>query len=87
MFKLIMSTTLGCFLSVLLTGCTTYETAKTAISVQGSKAADSTLEASEWQMCQAATVGSVKRRFKTAEEIAAYNAICGDVLPVAPKSE
>jgi hypothetical protein len=68
-----------------LGGCAEFQAAKQGVNEYGSQAADEALDVAIWQMCQAATVGSVKRRFKTIQEINAYNAMCRDFLPVSPE--
>lgn len=54
------------------------DTARDAVTVKGAQAMDEGLANAEWFMCNAASIGSIKRRYgKTAEQAAAYNAICG----------
>lgn len=60
---------------VLLTGCATYNA---AIAQRGAQASDQALTAALWTICNATPVGAIKRRFRAAEERAAYNAICPD---------
>ena len=42
----------------------------------GSKAYDEALEQAEWLLCEAASVGSVKRRYRTQAEYDAYLGLC-----------
>jgi hypothetical protein len=74
---------LACMVAV--SGCAEWNGLKSGVSEYGATAADETLDVAIWQMCQAATVGSVKRRFKTVQEINAYNALCKDFLPISPE--
>lgn len=53
------------------------------IAVKGAAAADQSLEAAEWAMCYAATVGSIKRRYGKSQETAdAWRAICAGAAGV-----
>lgn len=65
---------------VLLAGCGQTDfgnTVRTAVGERGAAAYDSGLENAEWFICQAASVGSVKRRYGVSKEKAdAYNAVC-----------
>jgi hypothetical protein len=65
---------------VMLAGCGQTQfgsAARDAIAERGAVAYDSGLENAEWFMCQAASVGSVKRRYGVSKEKAdAYNAVC-----------
>ncbi len=70
------------FLCAVLSGCTSFSVVKKAIAEDGSKAADEALQAVVFYQCNAATVGAVKRRFQTQEDIDAYNTMCGDTLPI-----
>lgn len=64
-----------------LAGCglTPYgDVARDFASTKGAQAMDEGLVNAEWFMCNAASIGAVKRRYgKTAESANAYNAICG----------
>lgn len=55
-----------------LTGCAW----QAQIATDGAKAADDALAAAEWALCNAATVGSVKRRYQDPIKRDAYNALC-----------
>jgi len=64
-----------------LGGCAEFGAFKSGVATHGADASDQTLEANLWYLCNASSVGSIKRRFKTVEEVAAYNVICPGVLP------
>lgn len=68
-------------LVLVLPGCAQFDVMKKVIAEDGATAKDGTLEAAEWYICSAASVGSIKRKYQTPEAIAAYNEICGDTLP------
>lgn len=68
--------------AVLLTGCAQYGMIKKAVAENGESAKDEALEAAEWYICNASSVGAVKRRYTTPEQVAAYNVICPGRLPV-----
>lgn len=57
-----------------------------AIQKRGADAYDAGLENSEWFICEAASAGSVRRRYgKSAELAAAYRALCTpSVDPLTP---
>lgn len=63
---------------LLLASCAGYGTFKAAVAEEGAKAADEALDAAIWHICKASPVGAIKRRFKSAQEIAAYNILCPD---------
>ena len=64
----------------LLAGCGLTEqgdAVRTYAQERGKEVADQTLENSVWYMCNAASVGSIKRRYGVSEEkAAAYNELC-----------
>lgn len=64
-----------------LTGCAEFNAFKSGVATHGAEAADQTVEVSIWSLCEASSVGSIKRRFKTDEERHAYNAMCEGQLP------
>ncbi len=63
--------------AVLLVGaCAEFAAFRSGVAEHGADAADQTLDAAVWTMCNGISVGAVKRRFKTPEERAAYNVLC-----------
>ena len=59
--------------SLLLSGCATLD----KVAVGGAKVYDKALEAAEWQICYAASVGSVQRRWGQSKERAdLYREFC-----------
>lgn len=68
------SLTLGC-------GFTSYgDLARDVISVEGAKAMDEGLKNAEWGLCEAASIGSIKRRYGTsAERAKEYQDFCPDM--------
>lgn len=66
---------------ILIAGCAEFSAFKSGVAEHGADVTDEALESSVWYTCNAASVGAVKRRFKTPEERKAYNAICQDQLP------
>ena len=66
-------------LIVTLTGCSQYGTIKKVVAANGATATDDSLEAAMWYICNAASVGAIKRRFRTPAEIETYKALCPDV--------
>lgn len=68
-------------LTILLSSCAEFQAVKSGIASHGSEAADQAVDVSIWSLCEASTVGSIKRRFKTVEERDAYNAMCEGQLP------
>jgi hypothetical protein len=74
--------TLVLFLSSCSGGCAEIAAFKSGIAEHGADASDEALETALWTICKATPVGAVKRKFKSDEERAAYNAICpGEMLP------
>jgi len=63
-------------LALLITGCAEFGAAKSGIATHGAQASDEALDAALWTICNASTVGAVKRRFKTESEKDAYNGVC-----------
>lgn len=80
MFNKAIVIALAC-LSLTLGGCgfTSYgDIARDVASEKGAQAMDEGLVNAEWFICNAASIGSVKRRYgRTMESAQAYNAICG----------
>lgn len=75
--------------SVLLSACgqtSQGDLVRDAIQKRGADAYDAGLENSEWFICEAASAGSVRRRYgKSAELAAAYRALCTpSVDPLTP---
>jgi len=66
-------------LSLSILACAEFEALKNAVGSYGSEAADDTLGVAIWQICNASSVGAVKRRFKTDDELAAMKVICGEI--------
>ena len=62
---------------LFMVGCAEYASTKSGIADHGAKAADDALDTAVFVMCNAGTVGSIERRFKTAEEQAARKLVCG----------
>lgn len=70
-------------LIIALTGCSYIQQAVD----RGADASKEAHDAAERTICRILPVGTVKDIYKTAEEIATYNAFCGDTLPVEPEPE
>ena len=63
----------GIALLILLGGCVSLD----RVAVEGAKVYDKALEAAEWQLCYAASRGSLKRRYGISIERAeAYKEFC-----------
>lgn len=54
-----------CLVMFALSGCAGYDTVKTAVATNGAKAADEELQAAEWGVCEATTMGAWQRRYGT----------------------
>lgn len=76
-----MKLTIALITLLALTGCAEFNAFKSGVATHGAEAADQTVEVSIWSLCEASSVGSIKRRFKTTEERDAYNAMCEGQLP------
>lgn len=50
-------------MALFLSGCASWETLQAGVAIQGARAADEALQVHEWGICEAATVGSWKRRY------------------------
>lgn len=48
---------------LLLGGCAGYSTVKTAVAVEGARAADEVRVAAEWTLCDAMSVGAWRRAY------------------------
>ena len=64
-------------LLVLLTGCAEWSALKTSIATYGAQGADEALTVAQWEICEAATVGAIKREYQTAEGFKLWWAFCG----------
>lgn len=58
-----MKTLLAIFILATLTGCAQYGVVKTAVAVEGAKAADEVRTTAEWTLCDAITVGAWRRAY------------------------
>ena len=64
-------------LALLLGGCATLDTARDVVKQKGAQAADQGLTDAEWLVCNAAPIGSVKRRYgQTVERADTYKDFC-----------
>lgn len=67
-------------IALALGGCGftgTGDSVRQGVATKGAQAYDEGLANAEWFICQAASVGSVKRRYgKTQQDAAAYQALC-----------
>lgn len=61
-----------------VSACSTYQA---VIDQRAGEAADSALDAVQWQYCQAATIGSIRREFNSESELQEYLAHCAKVAP------
>lgn len=53
------------------------------VKTRGAEAYDAGLENAEWFLCQAASVGSIRRRFgRDPQTVSAYNAICAPAVDI-----
>jgi len=60
-----------------MSGCTQYGIVKSAVAINGAKAADAELEVSEWGVCEAPTMGAWQRRYGTSpEKIDGWKKLC-----------
>lgn len=59
-----------------LTSCAEWQALKSGIGSYGAEASDEVLDSAIWTICNAAPIGSHKRRFKTDEELQALKVIC-----------
>lgn len=58
-----MKTLLAILALALLAGCAEYGVVKTAVAVDGAKAADEVRATAEWTLCDAMTVGAWRRAY------------------------
>ncbi len=74
---------------LLLSGCSNLDAPRQAAMIKGAEAADRALIYAEWELCYAATVGSIKRRYgRTLERANTYQDLCDGsdaANPIAPK--
>ncbi len=79
--------------ALLLAGCgltSEGQALRDAVSTKGAAAYDAGLANAEWFICQAASVGSVRRRYGSGELADAYRELCengsteGILVPSAP---
>lgn len=61
-----------------LTGCAEWKAAKSAVGNYGQQAADESVDVTLWSLCNAETVGSIRRKFNTKEKMDTYNDLCSD---------
>lgn len=54
---------LASLLSLSVTGCAGFDTVKTAVAVEGAKAADDVRQSAEWTLCDAISVGAWRRAY------------------------
>lgn len=59
----IILTVLGLAALLSLGGCAQYGVVKTAVAVNGARAADEARQTAEWTMCDAITVGAWRRAY------------------------
>ena len=74
-----MKLTIIAICALLTTSCAELGAAKSGIASHGAQASDETLDAAIWTLCNAVSVGAVKRRFKTDDEKAGYNSMCPEL--------
>ena len=58
-----MKTLLAILLFSMLAGCAGFDTVKTAVAVEGAKAADDMRQSAEWTLCDAISVGAWRRAY------------------------
>lgn len=58
-----MKTLLAFLLLSTLAGCAGFDTVKTAVAVEGAKAADDVRQSAEWTLCDAISVGAWRRAY------------------------
>lgn len=75
--------------ALLLASCSTVDTARGVIKQKGATLASEALVDAEWLVCNAATVGSIKRRYgQTVERADTYKDFCdgdGQANVIAPE--
>lgn len=65
--------------SSTVTGCASVASFFGTAAEKGAQAADLELASTEWGMCNAATIGAVRRKFgKSPDLAAAYNKLCSE---------
>ncbi len=65
-------------LALSLTGCAEWQAFKAGVGSHGAKISDEALATNIWGVCNAASTGAIKRRFKTDEDKIALATLCGD---------
>ncbi len=65
-------------LAISLTGCAEWQAVKAGVGSHGAKIADEALATNIWGICNAASTGAIKRRFKTDQDKIALSTLCGD---------
>lgn len=58
-----MKTIITIMLLATLSGCAGFDTVKTAVAVDGARAADDVRKTAEWTLCDAITVGAWRRAY------------------------
>lgn len=70
-------------LVVLFTGCAELSAVKSGIATHGASAADDALEAAEWGVCKAPTMGAWQRRYGSLPDKAdGWRRLCGSSVTV-----
>lgn len=72
---------------LMLAGCAGWSSLKYGVAKEGAIVADEALDASEWGVCEATTMGAWQRRYGTAPAKAdGWRALCGRsvTLPTLP---
>lgn len=60
-----------------LSACSTVDNAAEVVAQKGAQAADRALQAAEWQLCKATTMGALTRRYgSSAERLRSYVTFC-----------
>ncbi len=63
--------------ALLLAGCASFDVMAPKVADKGARVSDNALTAAEWAICNAASVGSVRRRYGATVEMAdAWNELC-----------
>jgi hypothetical protein len=75
-FKTFIAIVAFIVLFTMLQGCTQYDTYSTLGAQKAAQTTDELLEAKIWAICEASTIGSVRRHFNTKDSAATYNEFC-----------
>ena len=80
-----LSMVLVVFLAMIMAGCATVPSQK-EIAQRGAEIMDNALDIAIWEMCYAASIGSLRREFGTNQDrIRAWQMLCGEIgLPISP---